>query len=213
MRSKWTSINEEGRQKEAQRRRRRSSGYLLWKATHMHATPLHLGVSLPSNLAQSQSGFIFQVKFPRPYVRPYSLEPLVRTRLPMPRTKTDAPRGRATWVKGSKLELLMSHMSEWEDAPKVDQRKEFYNRITRLFIALYGYDLPFDDDGPRLCQEDEVPAEGLLHNDGTLISDEEASRRSDIYDKLRFVSTPSPDPSSQHVLILLSVETSLVVWL
>lgn len=86
------------------------------------------------------------------------------------------PRGPPAWAKGTKLAYLKSHIPGWSDAR--DDRKAisaFYDRITDIFIAMYGYDLPLKEDGPRLMQEEDV---SLTQMSAEEVSKEEAERRS-----------------------------------
>ncbi|KAJ7073547.1 hypothetical protein B0H15DRAFT_957080 [Mycena belliarum] len=60
----------------------------------------------------------------------------------MARKKNGKAPGRASHFQGEKLEWLES----FEDEFKNDERKTFYDRISKLFLARYGYDLAIADN-------------------------------------------------------------------
>ncbi|KAF4586540.1 hypothetical protein EYR38_010819 [Pleurotus pulmonarius] len=92
--------------------------------------------------------------------------------------KSGKPRGRRTWAKGSKLELLLSFEEEHRTTADAGG---LYKKITAQFLDQYGYDLPFDDE----------PAEGfvpVIPNLADLPYEEqitEQARRDDISLRLR----------------------------
>ncbi|KDQ23971.1 hypothetical protein PLEOSDRAFT_162046 [Pleurotus ostreatus PC15] len=57
--------------------------------------------------------------------------------------KGGKPRGRRTWAKGSKLDLLLSFEEEHRTTADTGG---LYKKITAQFLDKYGYDLPFNDE-------------------------------------------------------------------
>lgn len=95
--------------------------------------------------------------------------------------------GNLSWAQGSKDEFLKSHLDDWLEAHKTKRATEFYDRITTVFVTMYGYDLPIKQDGPRLVNEDEISIEDMPQ---PVISEEEADRQSAFRAELRIVSGP-----------------------
>ena len=97
--------------------------------------------------------------------------------------------GEGSWVKGSKLLLVNAYMDQWQsvygDLPKAGK---FYDRITLIWVTMYGYDLPREVDGPRLCEPDDVPA-GTFPTFDVSVPKEEVTRRIKIYKGIRDVRT------------------------
>ncbi|KAF7433842.1 hypothetical protein PC9H_005808 [Pleurotus ostreatus] len=94
------------------------------------------------------------------------------------KSKSGKPRGRSTWAKGSKLELLLSFEDEYlatADPGSV------YTRITAAFLEKYGYDLPFDAE-PAEDFVAEIPNIAALPYEEQI---EEQTRRDEIHQKLR----------------------------
>ncbi|KAF7790581.1 hypothetical protein EIP86_001537 [Pleurotus ostreatoroseus] len=56
--------------------------------------------------------------------------------------------GRQTWAKGSKLALLMKYKPAFQRACANKSTSEFYNSIVKIWLTLYGYDLPIEEDSP-----------------------------------------------------------------
>ncbi|KAF4568036.1 hypothetical protein EYR40_010566 [Pleurotus pulmonarius] len=59
------------------------------------------------------------------------------------KAKGGKPRGRRTWAKGSKLDLLLSFEEEHRTTADAGG---LYKKITAQFLDKYGYDLPFNDE-------------------------------------------------------------------
>ncbi len=95
--------------------------------------------------------------------------------------KSGKPRGRRSWAKGSKLELLLSFEEEYL---KTADTGSIYSRITAQFLDKYGYDLPIDAE-PAEDFVTEIPNIAALPYEEQIV---EQTRRDDIYEKLRLVS-------------------------
>lgn len=101
-------------------------------------------------------------------------------------TQPKQPPGRPAWARGSKFKLLESHLTDWEQARAQKRVSAFYDRITTLFVVMYGYDLPLKQDGLRLCEEDEVNIDAAPTVEG--LTQAEALARSKYHKKVRDVS-------------------------
>ncbi|KAJ3473659.1 hypothetical protein NLI96_g12891 [Meripilus lineatus] len=98
-------------------------------------------------------------------------------------TQPKQPPGRPAWARGSKFKLLESHLTDWEQARAQKRVSAFYDRITTLFVVMYGYDLPLKQDGPRLCEENEVNIDAAPTVEG--LTQAEALARSKYHKKVR----------------------------
>jgi hypothetical protein len=96
--------------------------------------------------------------------------------------------GRKTWAEGSKLTYLDARKQEFLDAQDSGPTAtgQFYNKMTRLFLLRYGWDLPLHKDGPIL--QEPLESSGAVPLDMSDISDEVAARRRKRYDELRKVN-------------------------
>ncbi|KAF8059253.1 hypothetical protein FPV67DRAFT_1454402 [Lyophyllum atratum] len=86
--------------------------------------------------------------------------------------------GRHSWVKGSKLEFFEAREEEFFDARDAGQHAtgNFYHKMARLFILRWGWDLPFDEDGPVLLEASESSGAGPLDY-SDVAQDEQEERR------------------------------------
>lgn len=98
----------------------------------------------------------------------------------MGRKKSGKPRGRSTWVKGSKLTFLESFKDEFLSSSDISA---FYNKVTNNWLLRYGYDLPLEA-APH--EDEELPPDGidLLPLDEQM---EERERRNGLHKTLRLV--------------------------
>ncbi|KAF7790754.1 hypothetical protein EIP86_001711 [Pleurotus ostreatoroseus] len=85
-----------------------------------------------------------------PSPAPSVAEPQVQTPSQSRHASTPPKRGpgRQTWAKGSKLALLTRYKPEFQRACANSTTSEFYNSILKIWLTLYGYDLPIEEDSP-----------------------------------------------------------------
>lgn len=62
------------------------------------------------------------------------------------RKSSPKPRGRKSWVQGSKYTFLTSRGDLWHQAVDSNRAGEFYTRVTRLWLKKYPHSLPLDQD-------------------------------------------------------------------
>lgn len=75
-----------------------------------------------------------------------------------PKSKQPKKRGPEPWVRGTKLQFLLSLEDEWTTAHKAGatQAGVFYDRVTTQWIYMYGYELPLEQDNPDHGQPPET---------------------------------------------------------
>ncbi|KAF7797726.1 hypothetical protein EIP86_008926 [Pleurotus ostreatoroseus] len=96
--------------------------------------------------------------------------------------------GRQTWAKGSKLALLTRYKPEFQRACANGTTSEFYNSILKIWLTLYGYDLPIEEDSPVPPPEPpEVPP--AVYPGMNDVDDETKAARGLYIKSLRVVST------------------------
>ena len=78
------------------------------------------------------------------------------------------------------VQHIHAHIENWRAVYGTKKANSFYTRFTNTSISLYGYDLPLRQDGPRLCNEEDVNA-GIHPGHDPSLSEEEIARRSEIY--------------------------------
>ncbi|KAF8058564.1 hypothetical protein FPV67DRAFT_1676139 [Lyophyllum atratum] len=93
--------------------------------------------------------------------------------------------GRHSWVKGSKLEFFEAREEEFFDARDAGPHAtgNFYHKMARLFMLRWGWDLPFDEDGPVLVEASESSAAVPL--DWSDVDEGEQEERSQRYKLLQ----------------------------
>lgn len=100
---------------------------------------------------------------------------------------TKKPRGRPSWVTGTKLTFLERYSEDWQKAIDMGltQAGIFYDRVTRRFIKRFGWffdrwsDPEDDPDIDEAALDDEDPQDGL--------SMEEVEKRNKYFHELRDV--------------------------
>lgn len=104
------------------------------------------------------------------------------------RTKNKGgPRGRPSWVVGTKLAFLDQYSADWQRATDegVVVAGRFYTRITKCFIKKYGWhfnrweDKECDDLHEDTIDDDEIEED---------VDNDERERRSAYYNQMREVS-------------------------
>jgi len=96
------------------------------------------------------------------------------------RGKEKKTTGQHSWVKGSKLEFFEACEEEFFDAcdDGTVAVGKFYHKMSRLFILRWGWDLPFDEDGPVLLEAlDNSAADALDLSDSDEDEQEERQKR------------------------------------
>lgn len=94
-------------------------------------------------------------------------------------------RGRPSWVYGTKLRFFTVHSREWQDARDHGVLTEFYDNITKKFLAKYGWEHDIWED--KECP-DPTPEEWANISDTTGLSPEEITKRQGHFKVVRKVS-------------------------
>lgn len=79
----------------------------------------------------------------------------------------------------------MSYLDNYLEASHLKKVHAFNKRMVNLFIMMYGYNLPISEDGPHLCDKNEVavtPAKEIE------LTKEEATRHSNFHQNVHDVS-------------------------
>jgi hypothetical protein len=108
----------------------------------------------------------------------------------MPR-EIRGPRGRPSWVVGTKLEFLLQYSADWRKATDIGlvAAGNFYTKVTKRFIKKYGWnfdrwtDIDCPNPDPETIDDDDSQ-EGL--------TDEEVNQRHEYFRELRVVSSNLP---------------------
>ncbi|KAI0348997.1 hypothetical protein OH77DRAFT_1525997 [Trametes cingulata] len=94
--------------------------------------------------------------------------------------KTDA----RVWATGHKLRFLQSRIDAWKEAGQMDDIATFYDNVTAAWIAMWGWDLPADEDAPP--KMDEPTAQDIEDAFSKLeLTSAEAQERRKVYYGLR----------------------------
>lgn len=106
------------------------------------------------------------------------------------RKSTPQPRGRKTWVQGSKYTFLTSRGDLWRQAVDSNRAGEFYTRVTKLWLKKYPHSLPLEQD---LEVDVEDPTDETLDDgfEDPILNQEEADEVNKKFKTLRQV-WPSP---------------------
>ncbi|KAG6806273.1 hypothetical protein H0H92_011960 [Tricholoma furcatifolium] len=108
---------------------------------------------------------------------------------PKKRTKKDKDSaqplpGRASWAQGTKHDLLESRTSQWTDAQEAKKTNIFYTVTTQMIIQQYGFDLPYDQDGPILTKASESTCASVMTFPEEM-AESEKQKRTDFFWGLR----------------------------
>lgn len=105
----------------------------------------------------------------------------------MPR-ENNRPRGRPSWVSGTKLTFMERYVADWQKATDTSLAAagHFYTKVAKGFIKKYGWhfdrwtDKDCPDPDPESTDDDDDDQEGL--------SDDEILKRQKYYRDMRGVS-------------------------
>jgi hypothetical protein len=106
--------------------------------------------------------------------------------LPMPASGKN-PRGRRTWVTGTKLIFLDQYSPDWQQAVDagVVQAGAFYTKVAKHFIKKYGWHFNRWTDSDDVQELDEATLDDEEPQDG--LTDEEVTERNKYFHELRAV--------------------------
>ncbi|CDO74328.1 hypothetical protein BN946_scf184348.g3 [Trametes cinnabarina] len=88
------------------------------------------------------------------------------------------------WATGRKLKFLESHIEGFKEADLLGQTSAFYSKVTAIWLCMWGWDLPMDNDAvPTVENPPEDAIRTVLNHDG--LSTDEIQQRKKVYRELR----------------------------